>query len=64
MVVYTEEELIEHQEKAEANGILAERARCADIARTYARALSKGSHPRTGSIEEIGERIATEILNQ
>jgi len=40
---------------------LTERATCARIARDYTRALSKGTHPRTGSVEEIGERIAQEI---
>ena len=40
---------------------IAERATCASIARDYARALSKGTHPKAGSIEEIGERIAAAI---
>ena len=40
---------------------LDERATCARIARDYARALSKGTHPKAGSTEEIGERIAAAI---
>lgn len=38
-----------------------ERETCARMAREYARAMSKGTHPRVGSVEEIGERIAAHI---
>ena len=43
------------------SAVLAERERCAQVAQTYARELSKGIHARCGSIEEIGVRIAAEI---
>ena len=45
---------------AEARRLALEEA--AGVAKQYARALSKGTHPKAGSIEEIGERIETAIL--
>ena len=47
-------------EKAEARRLALEEA--AGVAKQYARALSKGTHPKAGSIEEIGERIEAAIL--
>lgn len=40
----------------------AERERCAEVARNFMRAYSKGSKRRAGSVEELGERVAEEIL--
>ena len=39
-----------------------ERARCAEIARQEARAISKGTFGRLGSTEAIGEHIAKQII--
>lgn len=46
---------------AENAAMKRERERCATIARLWTRELSKGVYPRAGSVEEIGERIATQI---
>jgi len=35
--------------------------RCAEVARAEARAISKGSRPRCGSVEEIGSQVAAAI---
>lgn len=42
-------------------GVYAERERCIEVARSTARAVSKGNYGRL-SVEQIGEKIAEEIL--
>lgn len=48
-------------EDERALGRAEEREACAELAHSHARAISKGTFPRAGSVEEIGERIAAAI---